>query len=51
MDIQNISLQKAFRIAKKYIRIHWDDSTQIFLTGIKESDQAWVFEFLPFIPK
>lgn len=51
MSGQVKSLQKAFRMAKKYIRINWDDGTQIFLAGIKESDQAWVFKFFPFIPK
>lgn len=46
-----VTLQEAYKIAKNYQNQVWKDFTQIQLWGVAESENEWIFRFIPFIPK
>lgn len=41
---------KAYRIAKKYIRMHWKDHTQVHISAAGKTDNGWLLCFSPFLP-
>lgn len=46
-----VTVQEAYKIAKKYQNKVWHDPTQIQLKKVGESEKEWLFCFIPFIPK
>jgi len=41
---------KAYRIAKKYTKMHWKDHTQVHILGAGRTDNGWFLCFAPFLP-